>query len=145
VHRRARYSIRGESRHRRPKIGDDPGMRQRLRANLLASIVLLLAATGCGGSEVVQDRSPKPDGVYEEFDVTMLESGTCLAATRSEFECPPGGTCQAPSAKPVACPASLAAGETVRLVMTNDLTCNVDGAPTPCPEHDEGPVEVPAE
>ncbi len=119
-------------------------MGQRLRAILLASVVLPLAAAACG-SQPVQDRSPKPNGVYEEFDVTMLEGGTCLAASRIEFQCPPGGTCQAPPAKPVDCPAGLAAGKTVRLVMTNDLTCNVDGALTPCPEHDKGPVEVPAE
>ncbi len=110
----------------------------------LASVILLLASTACG-STPVKDRSPKPDGVYEEFDVTMLESGTCLAATRNEFTCPPGGTCQAPPAKSVACPAGLVAGQTVRLVMTNDLTCNVDGAVTACPEHDQGRVEVPAE
>lgn len=120
-------------------------MHRCLRALFLASLVIPLAATGCGGSQTVQDRSPKPDGVYEEFDVTMLESGTCLAATRAEFDCPAGGSCQAPPAKPVECPAGLAPGETVRLVMTNDLTCNIDGAPTPCPEHDEAPVEVPPE
>ncbi|MBK9035422.1 MAG: hypothetical protein IPL61_29895 [Myxococcales bacterium] len=119
-------------------------MRQRLRTVLLGSVLVLVAASACG-SPAVKDRSPRPDGVYEEFDVTMLDSGTCLAASRREFECPPGGTCTAPPAKPVACPAGLTAGATVRLVMTNDLTCNVDGAPTGCPEHDEGPVDVPAE
>ena len=125
-----------------PQIGDAAGMRHLVRVVLPA--VLLLAASACG-SPAVRDRSPKPDGVYEEFNVTMVAGGTCVAATRTQFECPPGGTCQAPPPKAVACPAGLAEGETVRLVMTNDLTCNVEGIATPCPEHDEGPVEIPAE
>jgi len=110
---------------------------------LLPSLILVLGLAACG-SNTVKDRSPKPDGVYEEFDVTMLDSGSCLASTRSEMDCPAGGNCQRPTAA-VACPAGLAAGETVVLVMTNDLTCNVDGTATPCPEHDEGPVELPEE
>ncbi len=118
-----------------------PRMRQRL---FLASVVLFVIGTACG-SQPVQDRSPKPDGIYEEFDVSVGPAGTCLAATRAELSCPPGGTCQAPPPKPVACPSGLAAGQTVRLVMTNDLTCNVGGTVTACPEHDKGPVQVPAE
>lgn len=109
----------------------------------LSLVVVSLSVTACA-SEQVRDRSPKPDGTYEEFDVTMRAPGTCLAATRAEMSCPNGGVCTRP-AKAVACPPGLAVGGTVVLVMTNDLTCNVGGVKTPCPEHDKGPVQVPKE
>jgi hypothetical protein len=72
-------------------------------------------------------------------------SDKCIAQTRTKWECPPGGSCQGPPPKAVACPAGIAPGATVHLIMAEDLTCSVDGVTTPCPEHDTGEVQVPPE
>ena len=113
----------------------------------LATVLVGLAAslsllTACGSTP--GPSAPLAPKVYEEFDVTRVGNDTCLAATRATWACPPGGTCQGPPAKPIACPAGLAEGATVHLIMAEDLTCSVNGTATPCPEHD-GPVEVPPE
>jgi hypothetical protein len=109
---------------------------------LLALALAAPALAACGGKAA---SGPAAPGIYEEFDVTMLDGGTCLAATRAKWECPPGGTCSGPPPKDVECPTGLTPGATVHLIMSEDLTCSVDGAPTPCPVHDTGPVEVPPE
>jgi len=111
----------------------------------LATILLVVAAAlpvlaACGSKPAAT--APQGPKIYEEFDVTRVGNDTCLAATRAKWECPPGGTCQGPPPKPVVCPAGLAEGATVHLIMAEDLTCSVNGATTPCPEHD-GPVQVP--
>lgn len=117
-------------------------------APTLATVLLVFAATlpvlvACGSKPSAS--APQGPKIYEEFDVTRLPSDKCIAQTRAKWECPPGGTCQGPPPKPVACPAGIAAGATVHLIMAEDLTCAVNGATTPCPEHDTGPVEVPPE
>lgn len=119
------------------------GMLHRSRAPL-ATVLLVLASlplAACGGTP--SPSAPQAPKIYEEFDVTRVGAETCLAKTRATWECPPGGTCQGPPPKPVACPAGLAEGATVHLIMAEDLTCSVNGATTPCPEHDTGEVQVP--
>ncbi|MCB9562470.1 MAG: hypothetical protein H6709_01635 [Kofleriaceae bacterium] len=108
---------------------------------LVAAAPLLVA--GCGGGA---GHAAAPAATpYDEFDVTMADDGACWAMSRAEYACPDGASCKAPPPKPVDCPAGLEAGGSVRLIMAQDLTCTVDGAPTACPVHDEGPVEVPPE
>ena len=107
-----------------------------MNARVTLALVLI---TACGGKPApTTPTAPKP---YETFDVTMSGDG-CIAVTRAEMTCE--GTCN-PPVKKVECPAGIVAGKTLTLVMAEDLTCSIDGASTPCPEHDKGPVTVPPE
>lgn len=99
----------------------------------------LVVSAACGGPpSPAQPEAAKP---YETFDVRTFGDG-CIAVTRAEMSCE--GPCNPPT-KAVPCPAGLVAGQTVELVMAQDLTCSVNGKSTPCPEHDQGPVQVPPE
>jgi hypothetical protein len=106
-------------------------------------LALISLAAACGGK--TKDSGPAAPKVYEEFDVMMHVDGTCFARTRTEHQCPDGASCAPPATKPIECPAGITEGATLHLTMWEDLTCSIDGAPTPCPAHDEGPVEVPPE